>query len=36
MGLETWTGLPSDLTKQLDADLKRYGDLTSRLKLSLD
>jgi tripartite-type tricarboxylate transporter receptor subunit TctC len=36
LGLEAWTGSPSDLRNQLDADFKKYGDLTSRLKLSLD
>jgi len=36
MGLESWPGSAAGLSKLLADDLKRYGELTSRLKLSLD
>lgn len=36
MGLESWIGSSADLNKQFESDLKKYGELTTRLKLSLD
>ena len=36
MGFESWAGSPAELGNQLQADLKKYGDLTKQLKISLD
>ena len=36
MGLESWPGSAAGLGKLLADDLKKYGELTSRLKISLD
>lgn len=36
LGLEPWIGSTSALTQQMEADSKKYGELTSRLKISLD
>lgn len=36
MGFESWAGPPAELGNQLQADLKKYGELTKQLKISLD
>lgn len=36
MGLESWPGPASVLARQLAGDLKKYGELASQLKLSLE
>lgn len=36
LGLESWPGPAAALSRQLADDLKRYGELTRRLKISLD
>ena len=36
MGFEAWAGPPSELGEQVQADLKKYGELSKHLKLSLD
>lgn len=36
MGFEVWTGPPSELGGQQQADYKKYGDLNKDLKLSLE
>jgi len=36
LGLEPWIGSASVLNKQAESDLKRFGELTNQLKISLD
>lgn len=36
MGFETWSAPAATLSRQLEADLKKYGDITKQLKISLD
>jgi hypothetical protein len=36
MGLESWAESAADLGKQHETDLKKYGEVTKKLKISVE
>jgi tripartite-type tricarboxylate transporter receptor subunit TctC len=36
LGATAWPASPAELTKQVNADIRQYGDINKKLKISLD